>query len=36
MNEEEQIEEIEQFIYDYVDNKQTERLLSSRASRISD
>lgn len=36
MNKEQQIEEIEQFIYDYVDSKQTERvyLLSSRANEL--
>lgn len=36
MNKEQQIEEIEQFIYDYVDSKQTERvyLLSSRVNEL--
>lgn len=36
MNKEQQIEEIEQFIYDYVDSKQTERvyLLGSRVNKL--
>lgn len=36
MNKEQQIEEIEQFIYDYIDSKQTERvyLLGSRVNKL--